>query len=163
MTPPNPFFRLPLLAAFAFLFAGCATFVEYGSDTDVGVGMRGTLPLDRIVSDDPGVLVSRLELVGSFHRGWPTAGTWTEGNLDLLFPLVELGGEGVRSYVGTGIHMGRLNREVGESRTRIGANFIGGVRFQQRGFAPFVELRGSAGGADQLSGVLGVQFFRSSF
>lgn len=156
-------FRLSLVAAFAFLSTGCATFVEYGSETDFGVGVRGTLPLERIVSEDPGMLVSRLELAGSFHRGWPSAGTWTEGNLDLLFPLIELGGEGARSYVGAGIHAGRMNPDEGESRTKLGANFIGGVRFQQRGFAPFVELRGSAGGADQLSGVLGVQFFRSSF
>jgi len=163
MTPTNAFLRLPLLAAFAFLLAGCATFVEYGSETDFGVGVRGTLPLERVVSDDPGALVSRLELAGSFHRGWPTAGSWTEGNLDLLLPLFPLGGEGARSYVGTGLHVGRLNPDLGDSSTKVGANFIGGVRFQQRGFAPFVELRGSAGGADQLSGVLGIQFLRGAF
>jgi hypothetical protein len=163
MTIINTSLRLSLLTTFAFLLAGCATFVEYGSETDFGVGVRGVLPLERVVSDDPGALVSRLELAGSFHRGWPSAGSWTEGNLDLLLPLFPLGGEGARSYVGTGIHVGRLNPDLGESSTKVGANFIGGVRFQQRGFAPFVELRGSAGGADQLSGVLGIQFLRGSF
>jgi hypothetical protein len=159
----NQSLRLPLMAAFVFLLAGCATFAEYGSETDFGVGVRGVLPLERVVSDDPGALVSRLELAGSFHRGWPAAGSWTEGNLDLFLPLFRLGGEDARSYVGTGLHVGRLNPDVGGSSTRVGANFIGGVRFQQRGFAPFVELRGSAGGADQLSGVLGIQFLRGSF
>jgi hypothetical protein len=163
MTIINDPFRLPLLAAFAFLLSGCATFVEYGSETDFGVGVRGVLPMERVVSDDPGALVSRLELAGSFHRGWPAAGSWTEGNLDVFLPLFRLGGEDARSYVGTGLHVGRLNPDLGDSSTKVGANFIGGVRFQQRGFAPFVELRASAGGADQLSGVLGVQFLRGSF
>ncbi len=160
---------LPLaLTALFFLAAlpGCATFVEYGSDTSAGIGVRGNLPLGEVLTseDQRGTqAISRLELAVSGHHYFPSGADYTEGNADLLLPLIPLGDGAARTYVGSGIHVGRWSPDVGSSDTRVGLNVIGGVRFDRRVMAPFFELRGSVGGTDQLSAAAGIQIFGGMF
>ncbi len=153
-------------ALFLVLVSGCATFAEYGSEQKLGVGVRGNVALERVIPGDEGIAnatLSRLELNGSAHRFFPSEGTWTEANADLLLPLIRVGGGAARTYVGTGVSFGRFEPDVGSSESKVGANLIGGLRFEQRTLAPFFEVRGSLGGAEQLSAVLGFQLFGGSF
>lgn len=116
--------------------------------------------MDRFVPADEGAgsrTLSRLELAGSLQRSWPPDASWTAGNVDGVLPLIRLGEGAARTYVGTGLHLGRLELDGGGSDTRLGLNLIGGLRFEQRFLAPRFEVRGSVGGIDQLSAVIGVQ------
>lgn len=156
---------LSSLALLAFL-PGCAAFLQYGSDMDAGIGVRGNIPLGQIISqeDRPGErVVSRLEMAVSAHHFFPSGADYTEANADLLLPLVPLGDGAARTYVGSGIHVGRLSPDLGDSDTRVGLNVMGGLRFDRRLMAPFFEIRGSVGGTDQLSAVAGVQIFGGMF
>lgn len=157
--------RGPLIGAvllFVFL-PGCTAFVQYGSETDFGLGVRGSLPMDRVLGRDEGPgagALSRLELAGSLSRSWPTAASWTEGSLDALVPLFRLADGGARTYAGAGVHLGRIHPDVADAdtETKFGGNLVGGIRFEQR-IAPLFEVRASLGGIDQLSALAGVQFF----
>lgn len=157
MRLPSPVRCLSLLAV-TLLASGCAAFAEYGSETEFGLGVRGNAGLDRVIPGETGdAALSRMEGSASLHQFWMDGADYTEANLDVLLPLVPLGGGAARTYVGTGVNLGRISPEVGSSDTDVGLNLIGGVRFQRRAFAPFFELRGSVGGQDQLSGLVGVQ------
>ncbi len=157
MDLPAPIRFLPLLVV-TLLASGCAAFAEYGSDTGMGLGVRGNAPLDRVIPGETGDgALSRMEGAASLHRFWMDNGAYTEANLDVLVPLLRLGDGAARSYAGGGLHLGRFSPDVGNNDTKLGLNLIGGVRFERRAFAPFFELRGSVGGSDQLSGVVGVQ------
>lgn len=148
------------------LLPGCATFVEYGSESSFGIGARGNVPLGRILSPEGRMgdaTVSRLELAGSVHRFWPEGADYTEANLDLILPLLSLGDGAARTYVGGGLHLGRISPDVGETDTELGVNLLGGVRFDRRAVAPFFEIRGAMGGYDQLSAAFGVQLFGGMF
>lgn len=157
---------IPLLLATSLLLPGCATFVEFGSESSFGVGARGNIPLGQILSPEGRVgdaAVSRLELSGSVHRFWPDRGDYTEGNLDLILPLVPLGDGAARLYLGGGLHLGRVAPDVGETSTKVGANVLGGLRFERRALAPFLEIRGAVGGYEQLSAAFGLQLFGGMF
>jgi hypothetical protein len=161
----RPLCRLSLVLSLLVL-PGCAAFVEYGSESSFGIGARGNVPLGRILSPEGRVgdaTVSKLELAGSIHRFWPDAADYTEGNLDLILPLFAVGDGAARTYVGGGLHVGRISPDVGETSTDLGVNVLGGVRFDRRAVAPFFEVRGALGGYDQLSAVLGVQLFGGMF
>lgn len=162
---PSAILFLSSLALLAFL-PGCAAFLEYGSDMDAGIGVRGNVPLGQVVSreDERGErAISRLELAVSAHQFFPSGADYTEANADLLLPLIALGDGAARTYVGTGLHVGRFSPDVGSSDTNVGLNLLGGVRFDRRVMAPFFEVRGSLGGTDQLSVVAGVQIFGGMF
>jgi hypothetical protein len=151
---------LALLAAVALL-PGCATFAEYDSDQDFGIGIRGHLPLERVISTE-GTLgeatASRLELAGSLHRFSPGPANLVIGSADLVLPLVAIGDGAARLYTGGGVHLGRLS--VGDdSDLKAGATLLGGLRFQHRVAAPFFEVRGGIGGYSSLSAMAGLRFF----
>jgi hypothetical protein len=160
-----PLHSLVLVGVVAF-FSGCATYGEYGSETEFGLGVRGNVGVDRFISDEAGAgagTLSRLELNGSVQRSWISQGRWTEANGDVLLPMIRVGGGAARTYVGTGLHLAQFDPDVGSTQSDVGLNLIGGLRFEQRTFAPFFEVRGSAFGVDQLSAVAGVQLFGGSF
>lgn len=150
-----------LMVAFALMvLPSCMAFVEYGSETDFGVGVRGSVPMDRVFARDDGTgsgALSRVELAGSLSRAFPTDASWTEASADAIVPLIRLGDGAARMYVGGGLHLGRLDPDVGDADTKFGANLIGGLRFEQRFLAPQFEIRGSLAGADQLKALIGVQ------
>ncbi|TVP55685.1 MAG: hypothetical protein EA351_10110 [Gemmatimonadales bacterium] len=163
--PLRPLSIAAILLIFLLLPA-CATFVEYGSDTDFGIGARGNLPLGQLLTgeDQRGAsAISRLEFAGSIHQFFPSGADYTEVNADLLLPLFRLGDGAARSYVGSGIHLGRISPDVGGSDSKLGLNLIGGVRFNRPTMAPFFEVRASVGGVDQLSAVAGLQLFGGMF
>jgi hypothetical protein len=157
---------VPWSLTLLFLLPGCAAFVQYGSDTGGGIGVRGNIPLGQVVSTEDrrgGGAISRLELAVSAHHFFPSNADYTEANVDLLLPVLLLGDGAVWTYAGTGLHAGRFSPAVGSSDTRIGLNVLGGLRFERRLMAPFFEVRGSLGGTDQLSAVAGVQIFGGMF
>lgn len=158
---------LPLVALLLLaLLPGCATFVEFGSETDAGIGARGNIPLGQVLSADDrrgAGAISRLELAVSAHHFFPSGADYTEANADLLLPLLRIGDGAARTYAGTGLHIGRLSPDLGGSDTKIGLNLLGGVRFDRRLFAPFFEVRGSVGGVDQLSAAAGLQIYGGMF
>ena len=158
---------LPLLTALLLvLLPGCATFVEYGSETDAGIGVRGNLPLGQVLTaeDRRGAgAISRLELAVSAHHFFPSGADYTEANADLLLPLLRVGDGAARTYAGTGIHVGRLSPDGASSDSKVGLNLLGGVRFDRPLFAPFFEVRGSLGGMDQLSAAAGFQIYGGMF
>lgn len=162
---PRPNRWIPLALA-ALLLPACATFVEYGSESSFGIGARGSVPLGRVLSPEGRMgdaAVSRLELAGSIHRFWPDNADYTEANLDLLLPLFAVGDGAARTYVGGGLHLGRISPDVGETESELGVNLFGGFRFDRRAVAPFFEVRGALGGYDQLSAAFGVQLFGGMF
>lgn len=155
-------FRLLPFLAFAALLPACATFAEYDSAQDAGLGIRGQLPLTRIISPESslgGATANRLEIAGSLHRFTPGASTLVVGSTDLVLPLFPLADGQARTYVGAGAHLGRLSPPSGDATTQVGVNVMGGVRFDRRTLAPFFEVRGGAGGYGALSAVLGLRLF----
>lgn len=97
---------LALLAVVALLPA-CATFAEYDSDQDFGIGIRGHLPLTRVLSPEGSVgeaTASRLELGGSLHRFTPGPNELVIGSADLVLPRVAGGDGAARLYTGAGAH-----------------------------------------------------------
>lgn len=158
--------RSLLLFAVVACLSGCATFGEYGSETEFGLGVRGNLGADRFISEDAGAAagtLARLELNGSIQRSWISQGSWTEANADVLLPMIGVGSGAARTYLGTGLHLAQFDPDIGSTSSELGLNLIGGLRFDQRTFAPFFEIRGSAFGVEQLSAVAGIQLFGGSF
>jgi hypothetical protein len=152
----------PFAAVAALLVSGCATFGEYDSDHDFGFGVRGQVPLERVFSPEGGLggaTVSRLEIAGSLHRFSPGDDTILIGSTDLVLPLFPLADGQARTYVGGGLHLGRRSFDAGGTDTELGANLMGGVRFDRRAFAPYFEVRGGVGGYSSLSAMLGVRLF----
>ncbi len=137
------------------LLPACATFGEYDSDQGFGIGVRGQVPLERVSGADD----SRFELAGDLHLFSPSEGSLVIGSADVILPAFRLAEGNARSYVGGGVHLGRLSPDVGDSNYRAGINLIGGVRFQRRAFAPFAEVRGGLGGYSSLSALVGVRLF----
>jgi hypothetical protein len=145
---------------------GCAVFVEYGSESQMGVGLRGTVPMDRIISREDqagGGTLSRLEIAGSGHRSWPSDGTWTQGSAEAVLPLFRLAEGQARAYAGAGMHLASFSPDVGDSDTTLGGNLVGGIRFERRVLAPMFEVRGYVGGTGQLSALAGVHLFGARF
>jgi len=150
---------LALLAAVALL-PGCATFAEYDSDQDFGIGIRGHLPLERVISTEGTVgeaTASRLELAGSLHRFSPGPFNLVIGSADLVLPLVAIGDGAARLYTGGGVHLGRRS-DGDDSNLEAGATLLGGLRFQHPVAAPFFEVRGGIGGYSSLSAMAGLRF-----
>jgi hypothetical protein len=159
-------FRAPLVLLVAlFTLPACSTFVHYGSETELGFGARAHIPMESLISEDEEGTrtISRFEFAPSIYRGSPQGANWTEANADFLLPLFRLVEGQARAYAGAGVGVGRLSVDEVGSTTEVGANIIGGVRFERRTFAPFAEARGSVGGTGQLGVVVGVQLFGGGF
>lgn len=149
-----------VIAIAALSLPACATFAEYDSDHDFGLGVRGQIPLDRVLSSDGTMgdaTISRLELAGSLHRFTPGDATLLIGSTDLILPLVGIADGSARLYTGAGLHLARL--AIGDATDlSVGANLLGGVRFEHRVVAPFFEVRGGIGDYGSLSALAGIRF-----
>ncbi len=164
--PVSGSLRLASVLLLLPLLPGCAAFGAYGSDSRAGFGVRGNVPLGRVLSPESSMgeaTVSRLELAASVQRFQPEGTDYTEAGLDLILPLVSLGSGAARTYVGGGVHLGRFSPDEGETRTEGGASILGGIRFDRRALAPFGEARLTTGGYDQLTVLVGLQFFGGMF
>jgi len=150
-----------LVALAALSLPACATFAEYDSEQDFGLGVRGQVSLDRVFSPETTMgdaTLSRLEIAGSLHRFTPGAATLLIGNTDLILPLVGFADGSARLYTGAGLHLARL--AIGDATDlSVGANLLGGVRFEHRTVAPFFEVRGGIGDYGSLSALAGLRFF----
>ncbi len=164
---PNPAL-LTLALGTAMALAGCATFAEYDSDHDFGLGIRGELPMERILQPAGsmgGATTRRLEVAGSLHRFTPGNATIVVGSGDVVLPLVRMADGAARLYTGAGVHLGRRSVEVPaadgggtSSDLRAGATLLGGLRFEDQRVGPFFEVRGGIGGYSSLSALAGVRF-----
>lgn len=118
--------------------------VSFGNDSQLGIGPRVLTPLTSVHP--------RLRAVYSFDYFFPDS-RGDEGDLDYW----EVAGSVVRdirvrkmkSYVGLGAVIARSSvseniARPGSSRTTLGLNLVGGLRFPEREYTPFVEAR--AGG-----------------
>ena len=117
--------------------------LSFGNDAQLGIGPRVLTPL--------GSVHPRVQAVYSFDYFFPDS-RGDDGDLDYW----ELAGSVVRdirvrrmrSYVGLGAVIARSSESgnIGRtsSRTTLGLNLVGGLRFPEKEYTPFVEAR--AGG-----------------
>jgi|GEM_PF-2068871 len=156
----TPSLLLALLPILALVMTGCFAFAEYDADRSFGAGVRGQVALDRILpmdrEEDGGGLASRVGVAGGIHLFTPDGGDVLETNVDLVLPLLGLGGGAARSYAGTGVSLARISAG-GDSSWDPGLNLFGGVQFERRTFAPFFEARGGLGGGTTFSALVGVR------
>lgn len=157
-----PLFLLVLLPVLALSTTGCFAFAEYDADRSFGAGVRGQVALDRVLpmdrEEDNGGLVGRMGVAGGVHFFTPEDEDVLEANLDLVVPLVRLGGGAARSYAGGGASLARIS-SAGDRSWDPGVSLFGGVQFERRTFAPFFEARGGLGGATTFSALVGVRIF----
>lgn len=159
---------LTLALGTAVALAGCATFAEYDSDQDFGLGIRGELPMERILQPSTsvgGATTQRLEVAGSLHRFTPGNATVVVASGDVILPLVRMADGAARLYTGAGVHLGRRSEDLPASEgggtsssLRGGATLLGGLRFEDQRVGPFFEVRGGVGGYSSLSALAGVRF-----
>ncbi len=118
--------------------------LSFGNDSQLGIGPRVLTPLTSVHP--------RLHAVYSFDYFFPDS-RGDDGDLDYW----EIAGSVVRdvrvrkmkSYVGLGAVIARSSvaeniARQGSSRTTLGLNLVGGLRFPESEYTPFVEAR--AGG-----------------
>ncbi len=129
--------------------------INWGSDTDIGVGGRILGNIEDI----------NLEAVGSFDIYFPD----DEGQADLdyweingnLFYHIHLRNTtSVLPYLGGGLNIARIESGA-DDRTEVGLNLGGGIRFPTgSNITPFVEAKGviSDGPAEQFVATFGVLF-----
>lgn len=100
--------------------------MEHGSETDFGLGVRGSVPsvrgsvpMDRVFGREDGRgsgALSRAERAGSLNRSFPASASWTELNADAVVPVIRLGDGAARTYVGG----------VDQLKALIGVQLVGG-------------------------------------
>jgi hypothetical protein len=131
--------------------------LDWGSDTDVGIGARVVFPLRAIAPRTP------IDGIVSFNYYFPSgpAGVnvdfWElNGNVAYRFrvPRSSLG-----PYAGGGLNIGHASGG-GASDTKPGLNLLAGTTFKLTGstLLPFAELRGVIGDFDQVVLSGGVRF-----
>ena len=118
--------------------------LSFGDEAQLGIGPRVVTPLESVHP--------RVRAVYSFDYFFPDSGHHPEGDLDYW----EIAGSVVRdvrvrklrSYVGLGAVIARSSVSENVSRTRsrttLGLNLVGGLKFPEYEYTPFVEAR--AGG-----------------
>jgi hypothetical protein len=121
--------------------------VDYGSDSDVGIGARVVGGTGRLIPSP------RLSLIGSFDVYFPGGNNdfWElNGNVAWRFPV-----PGLEPYAGGGLNMARNNRD-----TSAGLNLLVGTWFRIPGalIKPFAELRITLEGAEQFVLTGGIAF-----
>lgn len=131
-------------------FGGQANFAD---DTDFGIGPR--------VAADFQELGPRFQFVGTWDIYFPDDDDldFWELNGNLMYRADLRATDAVVPYGGAGLNIARTDRDVpgGEvDDTDLGVNFLGGAEFPLASFTPFVELRVTAEGAEQLYLTAGV-------
>jgi hypothetical protein len=134
--------------------------LDWGSDTDIGIGARAVFGLQSLFPKTP------LDGIVSFDYYFPSgapAGTslhfWEiNGNIAYRFrvPRSSLG-----PYAGGGLNIAHASASAGgvsASNTELGLNLLGGTTFKAKGVTPFAEIRGVVGNANQVVLTGGVRF-----
>lgn len=118
--------------------------LSFGDDSQLGIGPRVLTPLTS--------LHPRLRAVYAFDYFFPDSGRRDDGDLDyweITGSVVrDIPVHGMKSYFGLGAVVARssVSENVARtsSRTTLGLNLVGGLKFPESDFTPFVEAR--AGG-----------------
>jgi opacity protein-like surface antigen len=119
--------------------------VNIATDTDLGIGARVLFGLDQ--------LVVGMEGIASFDYFFPDGFDFWELNGNVVVPVPIT--ESFEPYLGGGLNLAFISSELDvpgddDSDTEIGLNLVGGMKFATTNFRPFVEVRGTIAGAEQL-------------
>lgn len=142
---------LAALFVLALAAGGSEAQVRFGGqlnvadDTDFGLGPRVAADLEE--------LGPRLQILGTWDIYFPDEDGFDfwelNGNLVYRFDLPET--TSVEPYAGGGLNIARFEFDGPPSnRTELGLNVLGGVEFPLTSVTPFVELRVTAEGSEQL-------------
>lgn len=129
--------------------------VDWGTDTDVGIGAR--LEYDLGAGLGGGNILSRAYLIGSFDYFFPDCGagdgvdcSYFEFNGNVATPLDVA--STLKPYLGAGLNMARASAKaagVSNSDTQVGLNVLGGIKFAIGSLSSFAEARLELSGGDQ--------------
>jgi len=135
--------------------------LNWGSDTDVGLGGRVVFGLKAIAPRTP------IDGIVSFDYYFPSApagtdATFWEINANLAYRFKVPARSALRPYAGGGLNIGHASASAGgasASDTKPGLNLLGGTTFKVKGsVTPFAEFRGVIGDFDQVVLTGGVRF-----
>ncbi len=133
---------------------------NWGSDADIGAGVRAIVGL--------GGIVKGFETFGSFDYFFPSdeSGaniTYWEANANLVY-RVNAAGESTTPYLGAGLNFtytkastSILGSDVSGDETRGGINLLGGIVFDLGRLKPFLEGRFELGGGEQFVATVGLR------
>ena len=136
--------------------------LDWGSDSDFGIGGRGVFGLQSLFPKTP------LDAIVSFDYYFPSgapAGTsvhfWEiNGNVAYRFRVPAR--SSLRPYAGGGLNIAHGSASAGgvsASSTELGLNLLGGTTFTVKGsLTPFAEIRGVVGNANQVVVTAGIRF-----
>ena len=131
---------------------------SWGSDSDVGIGVRYENDLNRLIP------ARNLRVVGSFDWFFPGNNVdYFEINANVAYQFT-LPGSRIGPYAGGGLNIARANTDLGvlgrSSDTQVGLNLLGGLRFPSAGrIRPYVEGRFELSGGEQFVLTGGLLFF----
>ncbi len=134
--------------------------LDWGSDTDFGIGARGVFALKAIAPRAP------LDGIVSFDYYFPSSPAGVDNNFWEINGNVVYRFRVQRSslgpYAGGGLNIGHASTTVGTvsgSDTKAGLNLLAGTTFKVKGtVTPFAEFRGVIGDFDQVVLSGGVRF-----
>lgn len=116
------------------------------TETDLGLGGRLLFGLEQFVIG--------MEGIASLDYFFPDNSDYWELNGNIVVPVPIT--EGFEPYLGGGLNLGFFSFEedpggTGDNTdTEIGLNLVGGMKFATTNFRPFLEVRGTIAGAEQL-------------
>ncbi len=132
---------------------------NYGTESDFGVGARLMIPFSRVRVG----VASQVQLGGDLFFPGTVEGaadaSWVDLNGNVVFPLRF--SEGFRPYLGVGLNLAVRSSDdtlADDPGTKAGINVVGGWRGSRGAAAPFAEVRGVIGGAEQLVLTFGFAF-----
>lgn len=137
--------------------------VDWGTDTDLGIGAR--LEYDLAGGLGGGNLLSRAYLIGSFDYFFPNCDGdgvdcgYFEFNGNVATPLDVA--STLKPYVGAGLNMARASAKaagVSTSDTQVGLNLLGGLKFAIGSLSSFAEARLELSGGEQFVITWGLLF-----
>lgn len=122
--------------------------LNFADDTDFGLGPRVAFDLEE--------LGPRFQIIGTWDIYFPDEeglDFWElNGNVVYRFELEET--DAVEPYGGGGLNIARIDREGPAGSdvddTELGLNVLGGVEFPLTSVTPFVEVRVTAEGSEQI-------------
>jgi hypothetical protein len=136
--------------------------LDWGSDTDFGIGGRGVFGLQSLFPKTP------LDAIVSFDYYFPSgapAGTsihFWEINGNVAYRFTVPARSALRPYAGSGLNIAHASASAGgasASNTELGLNLLAGTTFKVKGtLTPFAEIRGVVGNANQVVLTGGVRF-----
>lgn len=136
--------------------------VDFGTDTDVGIGARGEFDLLNVFTNRGAF--SRAFIVASFDYFFIDCNdcTYWEINPMLAVPI-RITNPNITPYLGGGLNIGHFSQDVGApfgnvSDTDVGLNLLGGLRFPLGGVSAYTDARIVVGNNDQLVLTFGLLF-----